>query len=145
VPFPEPGEDTELVALIKESLRDWLDIAAPDAAFKVLTGRIHAYMTQENKRRNLVGEGFEDVIAQIITRVPRAQPVSVRKRSLLHELPGFHAPPPNEKPKRVDLAVVCGLRRVLVSVKWSIRADREEQFLDGRLSSLADWLSSLDY
>lgn len=126
--FPEPGDDPELVTIVKESLRSWLSGEPQEEALRRLTRRIYAYMTQENKRRNLVGEGFEDVIAAIVGRLPGSSVVEIRSRCLLHELPGFHSPPPTEKAKRVDLALLRGLRRNLVSAKWSIRADREEQF-----------------
>jgi len=33
-----------------------------------LTRRIHAHLNQENKPRNLVGEGFEDALSALITR-----------------------------------------------------------------------------
>ena len=53
----------------------------------------------------------------------------MRTRPLLHDLPGFRPPPAREKPRRVDLAVLTpDGRRVLTTVKWSVRADREEQF-----------------
>lgn len=126
--FPEPGEDPELVGIIKEILEPWMDRKPPEEELRKLTRRIHLYMHQENKRRNLVGEGFEDVIAEIISRLPVLQTLETRNRLPLHELPGFHAPPPNEKAKKVDLALIAQNRRTLVSVKWSIRADREEQF-----------------
>jgi len=44
-------------------------------------------------------------------------------------LPGFHPSPPTEKVKKVDLALLVGPGRTLVTAKWSIRADREEQFM----------------
>lgn len=126
--FPEPGEDAELVAIVKESLGSWLDGEPAREIFRDLTRRIYVYISQENKRKNLVGEGFEDVIAAIIRRLPLADRVELRNRALLQDIPGFHPPPPNEKVKRVDLALLGTNKRVLVSVKWSIRADREEQF-----------------
>lgn len=124
----EPGEDPELVAIVKEVLGQWLNAEPPEEEFRKLVRRIHVYMTQENKRRNLVGEGFEDVIAGVIMRLPFSGGLKIRNRALLHDLPGFHPPPPNEKAKRVDLALIRGNQRTLVSAKWSIRADREEQF-----------------
>ncbi len=126
--FPEPGEDPELVALIKEVVGKWMTEEPPEEEFRKLTRRIYVYVTQENKRRNLVGEGFEDVIAAVIGRLRFSDKTEIRSRCLLHDLPGFHAPPPNEKPRRVDLALLRGNHRTLVSAKWSIRADREEQF-----------------
>jgi hypothetical protein len=126
--FPEPGEDPELVGIIKESLGPWMSEDPSKDVYRQLTRRIHAYVTQENKRKNLVGEGFEDVIAAVLKRLPFASRIDIRNRSLLHELPGFHTPPPSEKGKRVDLALLSESKRTLVSAKWSIRADREEQF-----------------
>lgn len=126
--FPEPGEDPELIGIIKEVLGRWIPAEPSDEEYRRLTRRIHAYMTQENKRRNLVGEGFEDVLATVVRRLPFAAQVQVSNRSLLHELPGFRPPPPNEKEKRVDISLIRNTRRTLVSAKWSIRADREEQF-----------------
>jgi hypothetical protein len=127
--YPEPGEDPELAALIREGLTQWLHAAPPNDALRSLTDQIRSYLGQENRRKNLVGEGFEDVLTFLIARVPGADALEVRTRPLLEDLPGFHPPPGAEKPRRVDLAVVRpDGRRELLTVKWSIRADREEQF-----------------
>ena len=127
--FPDPGEDPELQAMIAELVGHWYDQPPPEEGVRLLAQRIRAYLMHENKRRNLLGEGFEDVLAAIIRRLPGADRVQVLTRPLLHELPGFREPPRGEKPRRVDLAIVGrAQRRILVSSKWSIRADREEQF-----------------
>jgi hypothetical protein len=126
--FPQPGEDPELVGIIKEVLEGHLQSQPSDEEYRNLTRRISVYLSQENKRRNLVGEGFEDVIASVVRRMPFSNGMDVRNRALLHDLPGFHPPPPNEKAKRVDLALLAADQRILLSAKWSIRADREEQF-----------------
>jgi hypothetical protein len=94
-----------------------------------LTRRIHTHLSQENKRKNLVGEGFEDVIAAILGRLNFNTPLQVRTRIALHDLPGFHRPAPIEKIKKVDLGLITGNLRTLITAKWSIRADREEQFM----------------
>src|SRR5581483_6256947 len=102
----------------------------PADVMQALTEQIHTYVGQENKRRNLIGEGFEDTLATIIRR-KNAQSVSfVGTRVPLHELSGFNPPRAGEKAKKVDLALLHseGDQRVLVTAKWSIRADREEQF-----------------
>jgi hypothetical protein len=126
--FPEPGDDAELVAIIKETLGAWLPDELPETELRTLTRRVYAYVTQENKRKNLVGEGFEDVLTAVARQLPFSARLEIRNRALLHELPGFHPPPPTEKGKRVDLALLRPGERTLVSAKWSIRADREEQF-----------------
>jgi hypothetical protein len=127
--FPVPGEDPALEALIQEELGPWLPQAPPREAFQRLVQRIRALLAQENKRKNLVGEGFEDVLAFLIERLPSAVKIDVRVRPLLHLLPGFRPPPGTEKQRKVDLAIIGpGDRRRLATVKWSVRADREEQF-----------------
>jgi len=128
--FPEPGEDPELEALILEALSPWLREKPPRSVLRDLAEQIHEYTRLENKRKNLVGEGFEDVLAALLQRLPRSRISSLHVRSYLHEIPGFFEAPGGEKPRKVDLAVLSGpeRRRSLVTVKWSIRADREEQF-----------------
>jgi len=127
--FPEPGENPVLEALVQEELGPWISAAPPADAMRRLALRITAYLSQENKRKNLVGEGLEDVLASIIQRLPEASRLTVQARPLLHSIPGFRPPPGSEKPRRVDLAVIGPSgRRTLVSAKWSVRADREEQF-----------------
>lgn len=127
--FPEPGEDPELAAMVQESLRNWLNPDPPANIISGLTRRIHTYLSQENKRKNLVGEGFEDVIAAVLSRLNLGRPLELRTRASIHDLPGFHRPPPTEKTKKVDLTLIRDGMRTLVTAKWSIRADREEQFM----------------
>jgi hypothetical protein len=127
--FPEPGEDPELAAIIREVLADWMNPEPPPDVIGQLTRRIHTHLSQENKRKNLVGEGFEDVIAAVLRQLSVTNPIEVKTRVPLHELSGFHAPAPNEKIKKVDVGLVAGAVRTLVTAKWSIRADREEQFM----------------
>ena len=93
--------------------------------------RIHQHTRLDNKRKNLVGEGFEDVLEVLIHLLPASNVRWVGTRSRLHDIPGFYEPPGGEKPRTVDLAIVRepGGRRSLVTAKWSIRADREEQFV----------------
>jgi len=128
--FPEPGADPALEAIVTRGLAPWLPKPPPDDVLRRLTQQIRAYLAQENKRKNLVGEGFEDVVAAILGHLPFAGSLDIRTRPFLHDLPGFHPPPTNEKPKKVDLAIIIAGsgRRILVSSKWSVRADREEQF-----------------
>jgi len=128
--MPRPGEDPELVGIIREVLGEHLTGNVADETWQLLVQRVRQYLMQENKRRNLVGEGFEDVVAAVIRRSPGATALDVRTRHLLHELPGFNRARQGDKPNKVDLAVLradAGVR-TLVTVKWSLRADREKQF-----------------
>lgn len=127
--FPQPGEDPALEALIFEELQPWLSRPLTPKAMRQFMQRLSAYLSQENKRKNLLGEGFEDVLAFIIKRLPGADKLDVRVRAVLHDLPGFRSPPKGEKARTVDLVIIGPRkRRVLVTSKWSVRADREAQF-----------------
>lgn len=129
--LPEPGEDPELEDIIIATLRPYLLSSPPSDVLSLLTDKIYEYIRLEYKRKNLVGEGFEDVIAGIIRRIPAERPLTVLERPSLHEVPGFFEAPQGEKTKKVDLVLLSSKenRRSLVTAKWSIRADREEQFV----------------
>ena len=129
--MPEPGRDPELENLILDTLAPWLQEPPPLDAMRALTERIHQHTRLENKRKNLVGEGFEDVLAVLIRLLPASTVGLMRARCPLHHVPGFYEPRGREKPRIVDLAIVRGPedRRSLITAKWSIRADREEQFV----------------
>lgn len=86
------------------------------------------FLAVQNKRKNLVGEGFEDVLAQVVRRACDAPEEEVRTRSLLFEIPGFNRARQGGKENKVDLAIIRPSMRTLVTAKWSVRADREKQF-----------------
>lgn len=127
--FPLPGEDPELIDIISEVIGHHFASPPPDDAWQALTERVHAHLGQENKRKNLLGEGFEDTLAAIIQRLPGANAFKIANRVLLGDVPGFNPQGESEKRKRVDIAIWGeDKRRILVTAKWSVRADREEQF-----------------
>lgn len=126
--FPEPGEDPELVFIVRDALGAHLVGEPTTEQWRSLVQRLRQYLALENKRKNLVGEGFEDVLAQVICRTCCIKPENVSTRRLLHELPGFAGARGTDKPNRVDLAVIRPSVRTLVTAKWSVRADREKQF-----------------
>lgn len=128
--FPLPGEDPELEQLIEERVAAWSGQTPPREGVRHLAARIRAYLMHENKRRNLLGEGFEDVLASVVRRLPGTTGFRVLVRPRIQEIPDFREAPRGDKPPEVDLAIVdSSERRYLVTAKWSIRADREEQFL----------------
>ncbi|SBV28297.1 hypothetical protein GA0070620_3837 [Micromonospora krabiensis] len=130
--LPEPGEDPELESIITEALDPFLAQRPSAPALRSLAERVYAHVGLENKRKNLVGEGFEDTVSALLTRIPAiANTHTIRVRPLLHHVPGFRKPRANSKPRQVDLALVNEAtgRRTLVSCKWSVRSDREEQFV----------------
>jgi hypothetical protein len=126
--FPRPGEDPELVSIIREVLGDHIPDDPTAEKWQELVQRIRQYLALENKRKNLVGEGFEDVLGHVIRRTCAEKPVDVTTRRLLHDIPGFNRARRGEKPNKVDVAIIRPPMRTLVTAKWSVRADREKQF-----------------
>lgn len=128
--LPLPGEDAELVDIARETLSDYLRYEPPPEAWHAFTSRAYSHFYLENKRKNLLGEGFEDALAAVICRLQTTPELRVGNRLLLGDIPGFRHQGATEKPKRVDLVIAdrSGDRRCLVTAKWSVRADREEQF-----------------
>jgi hypothetical protein len=129
--LPEPGEDPELAAILLGALEPYAAEPPPADVVRELTGRIRAQVGQEYKRKNLLGEGFEDSVAAILNRLPNVgRTYEIRIRPPLHHLPGFSEPRGNDKARKVDLALLHRRtgHRTLVSCKWSVRSDREEQY-----------------
>lgn len=128
--FPEPGDDPGIVATIRDVLGPHLASEPTHEQWRQLTSRVRDLIALENKRKNIVGEGFEDVIGAVVRRSVPAGTLNVQSRRLLYEIPGFANRRNDEKQTKVDLAIVRNSdgRRTLVTAKWSTRADREEQF-----------------
>lgn len=131
--MPEPGDDPDLVDLIAETLGPRFPLTNLDRlAQRRLVERIYAHFAQENKRKNLLGRGFEDTLAAVIERLPGRGRWTVDTRVRLAAMPGFNPHGESEKAAEVDLALwrenAPPPQRILVSSKWSVRADRERQF-----------------
>jgi hypothetical protein len=129
--MPPPGGDAEMEQLIRKALAQWDFTDPPAGLLHDLVERMQAYFGAENKRKNLVGEGFEDVMAAVLNRIPAIESrYRILVRPVLHDLPGFYPARAGDKTKKVDLALIrnADRARTLVSCKWSVRSDREEQF-----------------
>jgi hypothetical protein len=128
-PMPEPDDDPELRSLI-EPLLAGPPFTATDDTIRYVLRRVRAHIASENKRKNLLGRGFEDVLAGVIARLDACGHPLVGTQTPIHSIDGFRSPREGDKEEKVDLhAVTPSGRRVLVSAKWSVRADREKQML----------------
>ena len=126
--MPLPGDDADLVELVTSTLE--LD-PLPDDVGRNLIERIYTHFARENKRKNLLGRGFEDTLAAVVRQLPDAAGWNLDTRVLLAGIPGFLPQSEHLKRNEVDLALWQARergRRILVSAKWSVRADRERQF-----------------
>lgn len=124
--MPEPGDDPELIEVLETVLG--LDLPGDVATQRSISSTIRGHLAIENKRKNLLGRGFEDTLAEVMTRLLPAD-WTVSTRVGLAEVPGFSVRGSELERAEVDLAAWDARgRRVLVSSKWSVRADRERQF-----------------
>ena len=128
--FPEPGEDPAVVEIIREVLGSRLSQEPAPDEWRAMTQRIRQLIGVENKRKNLVGEGFEDVLSAVVGKFDTASELEVRTRCVLSVVPGFANTRVGDKPIKIDLSIFrrADQRRTIVTAKWSIRADRERQF-----------------
>lgn len=128
--FPEPGEDPAIVEIIRQVLGARLAGEPSPDEWRAMTQRIRELIAVENKRKNLVGEGFEDVLCAVTRDFDAGSALDVQARCLLATVPGFANTRVGDKPNKVDLAIVrrSDEHRTIVTAKWSIRADREKQF-----------------
>ena len=126
-PMPAPGDDPDLWDLIEPLLPTNPGLRPDDDVIRDVLKRVHTYIASENKRKNLLGRGFEDVLAGVLRRLPRP-PRDFGTQTPIEDIRDFRAPRSGDKTEKVDLWVEAARRqRVLVSAKWSVRADREKQ------------------
>lgn len=110
-----------------------------DDQAKILADKIEGlsryFFTIGNKRKNALGEGFEDLLLILLQRVSNIPEKRLALRTPVSKLPGFlKAPPPQQGEKkkrepRPDIAVVDeNITHLITTAKWSMRQDRETQF-----------------
>lgn len=121
----------DLHEVIKTALRPYFLVEPPPSAFTRVSSDLSEYWKQENKRKNLLGEGFEDMLAAVVNAACGPE-IKARTRTSIAEVAGFHGLGAKDKATKVDLIIESPKwpRPALVNVKWSIRADREDQLWD---------------
>jgi hypothetical protein len=124
--------DADLVGQFTALLtqRTQLAQSEAEALARDLVAKARFYYTVERKRQNVLGEGFEDLLHLLLTRVGGVSDGTIRVRKKADQLPGF-ATPVERRIESPDIAIVQGDRTaVLASVKWSLRHDRQKQLSD---------------
>lgn len=133
---PDPELENELIAAIEQLLRGE---GLGDERSKVLSRQIEAlsrdFFTIGNKRKNALGEGFEDLLYLLLRKVSKIPEQKLALRQPVSNLPGFRRNPARTKGTRAprephpDIAIVDGgITHVIATAKWSTRQDRETQF-----------------
>lgn len=136
--MPTPGDDPELRLLLDPLLSPDPDKRPSEEAIREALRKIRTHIGNENKRKNLLGRGFEDVLFGILKRLNGGPPAGFGSQAAIETIPGFRSPRSGDKSEKVDLWVApAPHRRVLVTAKWSIRADREKQMRGDFLTYVA--------
>lgn len=126
--MPQPDDDPELRQLIEPLLPADPHLRPDDELVRSVLRQVRTHIGSENKRKNLLGRGFEDVLAGVLKRLVGGPPAALGTQTAIEEIPDFRAVRTGDKTEKVDLWVgPTPRRRVLVSAKWSVRADREKQ------------------
>ena len=128
-----PPEDTidqetesELISAVEAVLREE-GIAEPRAlnVARKIEGLSRTFFTIGQKRKNALGEGFEDLLLILLQRVASIPLAKLKLRTPVSQMPGFRrAAPvqPGEKRKREphpDIAVVeDNITHVIATAKW---------------------------
>lgn len=133
------GVEAELESeLIGEITRELVaaGVAKADAAplARRIEVRARQFFTIGNKRKNALGEGFEDLLEILLRRAASIPEAQIKTRTPVSQMPGFRrAPPrrPGKKPQREprpDIAIIEDtITHVIATAKWSLRQDRETQ------------------
>jgi len=132
----DPETESELIAAISNLLHDE---GIPEARSNALSRQIEVlsreFFTMGNRRKNALGEGFEDLLYLLLLRVSKIPPERIALRKPVSELPGFRRAPPRrvgsraERQPKPDIAIIeGGITHVITTAKWSMRQDRETQF-----------------
>jgi hypothetical protein len=132
----DPELETELLTSIEILLRE-KGLAAEQAheLGREIEGLSREFFTIGNKRKNALGEGFEDLLYLLLQRVSRVPANRIALRTAVSNLPCFRRTPPRasggrpERQPHPDIALVEeNITHVITSAKWSMRQDRETQF-----------------
>lgn len=132
----DPETESELISAISALLLSHgLDADKARALALSIEGVSRDFFTIGNKRKNALGEGFEDLLVLLLQNVSKIPESKLKLRTPVSRMPGFRraaAVAKGEKRKREphpDIAIVEGdVTHVITTAKWSMRQDRETQF-----------------
>ena len=128
--------ESELISAIEAVLRSE-GIGEPTAlaVARRIEGLSRDFFTIGNKRKNALGEGFEDLLWILLQRASGISSAKIRLRTPVSKMPGFRRAAPLQRGGRrkrephPDIAIVEGdITHVITTAKWSMRQDRETQF-----------------
>lgn len=132
----DPVLESELIAEIQKILEgEGLQAEQAERVSRLIESMSRLFFTTGNKRKNALGEGFEDLLAILLERVSQIPPANLALRRPVSKLPGFRRAAPvlvgqkQQREPKPDVAIIENdITHVIVTAKWSTRQDRETQF-----------------
>ena len=133
---PDPELENDLVTTLTQLLRaEGLAPERSETVARQMELLSRDFFTIGNKRKNALGEGFEDLLYMLLLRVSEIPADKVALRQPVSKLPGFRKNPPRRAGVRAarephpDIAIIeDDITHVITTAKWSTRQDRETQF-----------------
>ena len=130
----DPETESELISAVEMILQSE-GITEPRAlsAARKIEGLSRTFFTIGQKRKNALGEGFEDLLMILLKRACLIPESKLKLRTPVSQMPGFRRASAGQKRQREphpDIAVVedDNITHVIATAKWSMRQDRETQF-----------------
>ncbi len=133
----EELDESELIGEISDLLAS-AGVAAPKvpSLARAIEERARRFFTLGNKRKNALGEGFEDLLTMLLEKVSKVPTSKIQVRKRVSALPGFKKVAQvrgrrrgGERLPKPDIAITDeGVTQVITTAKWSMRQDRETQF-----------------
>lgn len=130
--------ESELTVAIKALLqKEGIEDNRVSGLSEKIEGLSRHFFTIGKKRQNALGEGFEDLLTLLLSRVSNIPQPRIALRTPVSKLPGFLKSLPaqggeTKRKKREpspDIAIVDQhITHLITTAKWSIRQDRETQF-----------------
>jgi hypothetical protein len=128
--------ESELLAVIRADLvQEGIGENRAKHVAEKIERRSRYFFTIGNKRKNALGEGFEDLLMMLLQKVAHVPDERLALRRPVSKLPGFVKAPPYQRGERKmreprpDIAIVdANITHLVTTAKWSMRQDRETQF-----------------
>lgn len=132
----DPAIENEMVTAISQLLHgEGMTVARSQTVAREIEMLSWEFVTMGNRRKNALGEGFEDLLYLLLLRVSKIADDRIALRKPVSELPGVRRAPPrragarSDRQPHPDIAIVeGGTTHVITTAKWSMQQDRQTQF-----------------
>ena len=125
------SEVPELYHQILDALQPYLLVEPPASVLGMVGNRLRSYWATLQYREEIIDDIFAHALAEVVKAAVNER-LWIAVGAKTNEIGGFYGSGPKDKATKVDVVIENANwpRPLLVNVKWSIRADREDQLWD---------------